>query len=91
MSFIRLAARSLARPRLAFAAPRLQSHARWQGTSHAPDALDKGVIEKRVIEVLKSFEKVNPSKVLSPMIFIRFARIYTSPSAQVDHHLIIYC
>jgi NADH dehydrogenase (ubiquinone) 1 alpha/beta subcomplex 1 len=91
MSFIRLAARSLARPRLAFAAaPRIQNSVPWRAGFSAAAGLTKDDIKKRVIEVLKGFEKVEPSKVLSAMFLTRLVRAHTSLSAQVDHHLIIH-
>jgi len=90
MSFIRLAARSLARPRLAFAAPRIQNSVPWRAGFSAAAGLTKDDIQKRVIDVLKDFEKVNPSKVLSAMFLAYFVKTHTSLLAQVDHRLIFH-
>ena len=80
MSLIRLAARNLARPRLAFAAPRIQNSVPWRAGSSAA-GLTKDDIQKRVIDVLKGFEKVNPSKVLSANFLTRFVRAHTPRSS----------
>lgn len=68
MSFIRLAARSIPRPavfsRLAITRPALatQSPAIWRSYSAAA-GLTKEDITARVLETIKDFEKVDPSKV----------------------------
>jgi NADH dehydrogenase (ubiquinone) 1 alpha/beta subcomplex 1, acyl-carrier protein len=81
MSLIRLAARNLARPRLAFAAPRIQNSVPWRAGFSSPAGLTKDDIQKRVIDVLKGFEKVNPSKVLSANFLTRFVRAHTPRSS----------
>ncbi|KZT72755.1 acyl carrier protein [Daedalea quercina L-15889] len=68
MSFLRLAARSLPRsgassaPRAAFAIPQLRGRVFQNALFSAQAALSKGEISARVIDVLKGFEKVDPSK-----------------------------
>jgi NADH dehydrogenase (ubiquinone) 1 alpha/beta subcomplex 1 len=64
MSLIRLAARNLARPRLGFAVPRTQHSIPWRAGFSVAAGLTKAAIEIRVLDVLKGFEKVNPSKVV---------------------------
>lgn len=64
MSFVRLAARSLTRPRLALAVPRTQTSIPWRAGFAAAAGLTKEGIETRVLDVLKGFEKVNASKVI---------------------------
>ena len=63
MSFIRLAAHNLVRSRLALAIPRIQNPIPWRASFSASAGLTKDVIETRVLDVLKGFEKVNQSKV----------------------------
>lgn len=63
MSFIRLAARSLTRPRVAFAAPRTQMAVPWRAGYSAAAGLSKETIQTRVLEVLGGFEKVKTAKV----------------------------
>lgn len=65
MSFIRLALRGAATRNIAL--PSLsrvyQSHLPQRAAFSAASALDKAQIEARVLDVLKSFEKVHPEKV----------------------------
>ncbi|OSX67442.1 hypothetical protein POSPLADRAFT_1037995 [Postia placenta MAD-698-R-SB12] len=67
MSFFRLAARSVARPRLVLA-PRVatalpqRSRVLQYAAYSASAGLSKGDITARVIDVLKGFEKVDPAK-----------------------------
>ena len=63
MAFVRLAARSLVHSRLALVVPRTQSFIPWRASFATAAGLTKEVIEKRIIGVLKGFEKVNASKV----------------------------
>ncbi|KXN89947.1 Acyl carrier protein 2, mitochondrial [Leucoagaricus sp. SymC.cos] len=63
MSFFRLATRSLSRS--TFASTRLPSHYLPRARYSAAAGLEKSDIQRRVLDVLKGFEKVNQSK-LSP-------------------------
>ena len=66
MSFLRLAVRNVARPRMAFAAPAaLATRSRiLQGASYSAAAgLSKEQITARDLDVLKGFEKVKQDKV----------------------------
>jgi NADH dehydrogenase (ubiquinone) 1 alpha/beta subcomplex 1 len=63
MSFIHLAARNFARPRIVLAIPRTPNFIPWRAGFSAAAGLTKEAIETRVLDVLKGFEKVNPSKV----------------------------
>lgn len=65
MSFLRLAARNVARPRMVFAAPAsLVARSRiLQSASYSAAAgLSKEQITARVLDVLKGFEKVKQDK-----------------------------
>ncbi|KAF7966641.1 hypothetical protein HWV62_37605 [Athelia sp. TMB] len=63
MSFIRLAARSLTRPRVALTVPRTQTAIAWRAGYSAAAGLSRDVIQTRVLEVLGGFEKVKNGKV----------------------------
>ena len=63
MSFIRLATRAAFSPRYHWAAPRLRNHLVPRAGFSAPAGLSRDVIQSRVLEVLKGFEKVDPAKV----------------------------
>jgi NADH dehydrogenase (ubiquinone) 1 alpha/beta subcomplex 1, acyl-carrier protein len=71
MSFLRLAFRNSARPCLAARIPRPQNSIPWRASFSATSGLPKETIQTRVLDVLKGFEKVDPSKV-SPYPFIPF-------------------
>lgn len=86
MSFIRLAAYNLTRSRLALAVPRRQNPIPWRASFSAPAGLTKDVIETRVLDVLKGFEKVNPSKVLTKPCFHALCDSHSSGKA---YHLFI--
>ena len=66
MSFLRLAVRNVARTRLAVPAA-MPASRNWawiqQARYSAAAGLDNKEITSRVLDVLKSFEKVNPAKV----------------------------
>lgn len=64
MSFIRLAARASALPTFARTAPRVQRQLLQRAAYSAQAGLSRDVIQSRVFEVLKGFEKVNPEKVV---------------------------
>lgn len=68
MSFLRLAVRSVARPRLAaVAAPSImRSRILQQASYSAAAGLSKEQITTRVLDVLKGFEKVDAGKVRAP-------------------------
>jgi len=59
MSFIHLAARNFARPRIALAIHGLQILFHGEQVFSAAAGLTKEAIETRVLDVLKGFEKVN--------------------------------
>jgi NADH dehydrogenase (ubiquinone) 1 alpha/beta subcomplex 1 len=63
MSFLRLATRSIAHPRYALTFPRLQDRLPFRAGFSAAAALSRDVIETRVLDVLKGFEKIDPLKV----------------------------
>lgn len=66
MSFLRLAVRNVARPRLSFAAPvafSARSSLLQRATFATGAGLDKEQITARVLDVLKGFEKVKQEKV----------------------------
>ena len=64
MSFLRLAVRSVARPRLAIAAiPSTRSRILQSASYSAAAGLSKEQVTSRVLDVLKGFEKVDQSKV----------------------------
>ena len=64
MSALRLAFRSIARPRLAATAlPSTRSWALQKARYSAAAGLTNEQITTRVLDVLKSFEKVDPAKV----------------------------
>jgi hypothetical protein len=91
MSFIRLAARNAARPCLAFAVPRTQKSVPWRAgfSAAAAAGLKKETIARRVLDVLKGFEKVNPLEVLSNYLLGRFVATYTFFLPQADYHVIV--
>ena len=69
MSFLRLAFRNVARPRLAFSAaaiPSTRSRILQSASYSAAAGLDKEQITARVLDVLKGFEKVKQDKVRIP-------------------------
>lgn len=70
MSFFRLATHNLARSRLVSAISRTHNPIPWRASFSAPAGLTKETIETRVLDVLKGFEKVNPSKVLIEPFFV---------------------
>ena len=72
MSFIRLAARSLTRPRVALSVPRTQTAIAWRAGYSAAAGLSRDVIQTRVLEVLGGFEKVKNGKVKRDI----FVRVY---------------
>lgn len=90
MSFIRLAARNLARPCLAFAVPRTQNSILWRAGFSAAAGLTKDVIETRVLDVLKGFEKVDSGKVLFELSFSCFYWDLMRVFASADYYLVIY-
>lgn len=67
MSFIRLAARSAVLPRRALTAslsrPQHVFRARFSDAAPAGSAIPRPDIESRILELLKGFDKVDPSKV----------------------------
>ena len=64
MSFLRLAVRSVARPRFAVATlPVTRSRVLQQASYSAAAGLKKEEITTRILDVLKGFEKVDQSKV----------------------------
>ncbi|KAI0691321.1 acyl carrier protein [Cytidiella melzeri] len=66
MSFLRLAVRSVARPRIAIAALPSSRGRVWQNASYSAAAgLSQEQVTSRVLDVLKGFEKVDQTK-LSP-------------------------
>ncbi|EIN14206.1 acyl carrier protein [Punctularia strigosozonata HHB-11173 SS5] len=72
MSFLRLAIRTPARPRLAFAiasAPRIQSRVPPRAHFAAAAGLSKDEIQTRVLDVLKGIEKVDPAKLTASSSF----------------------
>lgn len=88
MSFVRLAARSLARPRLALVVPRIQPSIPWRAGFATAAGLTKENIEKRILDVLKEFEKVNASKVAPESTFdCTFLTIHIHSSLHERHHL----
>ncbi|KAJ3559771.1 hypothetical protein NM688_g140 [Phlebia brevispora] len=63
MSFLRLAVRSVARPRFAAAAiPPMRGQFLQKATYSAAAPLTRDTITTRVVDVLKGFEKVDPAK-----------------------------
>ncbi|THG98367.1 hypothetical protein EW026_g3810 [Hermanssonia centrifuga] len=70
MSFLRLAVRSVTRPRVALASPALYRSRILQSASYSAAAgLSKEQITSRVLDVLKGFEKVDPAKLTSTSSF----------------------
>ncbi|KAG6918432.1 hypothetical protein DXG01_014611 [Tephrocybe rancida] len=63
MSFLRLATRASAFPRFAWTAPRVQRQLVQRAAFSAQAGLSRNVIESRVYEVLKGFEKVDQQKI----------------------------
>ena len=64
MSFIRLATRAAFSPRYHWAAPRLRNHLIPRAGFSAAAGLSRDIIQSRVLEVFKGFEKVDPAKVI---------------------------
>ncbi|KAH0590143.1 hypothetical protein H2248_000320 [Termitomyces sp. 'cryptogamus'] len=62
MSFIRLASHASALPRFARTVPRVQRQLVQRAMFSAQAGLSRDVIQSRVLEVLKGFEKVDPAK-----------------------------
>jgi len=62
MSFIRLATRAAFSPRYHWTAPHLRNHLVPRASFSAAAGLSRDVIQSRVLEVLKGFEKVDPAK-----------------------------
>lgn len=89
MSFFRLATRSLSRP--TFASARIPTRYVPRARYSASAGLSKEVIQARVLDVLKGFEKVNQSKVrpscfiLSPVFNLFPAQL--SPTASFANDL----
>ncbi|KAI0348491.1 acyl carrier protein [Trametopsis cervina] len=70
MSFLRLALRSVARPRIAVAAlPSTRSRVLQSASYSAAAALSKEQITSRVLDVLKGFEKVDQGKLTPTATF----------------------
>ncbi|KAH9950488.1 acyl carrier protein [Amylocystis lapponica] len=69
MSFLRLAARSIARPRFVVALPQTRSRIIQCAAYSAAAGLSKEQISTRVLDVLKGFEKVDPSKLSASSSF----------------------
>ncbi|THH11611.1 hypothetical protein EW145_g541 [Phellinidium pouzarii] len=75
MSFLRVALRTVSRPRVAVAIPRSASLVRpsafalQHAAYSAAAGLSNTVIKQRVLDVLKSFEKVDPSKLSTSASF----------------------
>jgi len=65
MSFLRVAARASALPRFVWTTPRVQHQLVQRAAFSAAAGLSRDIIQARVIDVLKGFEKVDPAK-LSP-------------------------
>jgi NADH dehydrogenase (ubiquinone) 1 alpha/beta subcomplex 1 len=63
MSFIRLAVRTAALPRCALAIPHTKNQLLFRAGFSVAAGLSKEVIQSRVLDVLKGFEKVDPTKV----------------------------
>jgi hypothetical protein len=72
MSFLRVAIRNLARPRLTLAVPGAKTHIPWSASYSVASGLSKDVIQTRVLDVLKGFEKVDPAKVSSTYSLVLF-------------------
>ncbi|OBZ79255.1 Acyl carrier protein, mitochondrial [Grifola frondosa] len=70
MSFLRLAARRIALPRVAFAVPQQRSRIIQCAAFSAAAGLTKEQITTRVIDVLKGFEKVKPEKLSTNSSFM---------------------
>lgn len=71
MSFIRLATRAVFSPRYHWAAPRLRNQLVSRAGFSSAAGLSRDVIQSRVLEVLKGFEKVDPAKVNFELCFHR--------------------
>lgn len=63
MSFLRFATRTTAVPFLNHAAPRIQHQLLQRARFSSPAGLSRDVIQSRVFNVLKEFEKVDSNKV----------------------------
>lgn len=96
MSFLRVAVRSVARPhavsapfRSAQLANARYTFALQRASYSAAAGLSRSDIESRVLDVLKSFEKVNQTKVcrLRPLIPILFL---TAPSPCLAHCIFFF-
>lgn len=90
MSFLRLAVRNVARPRVAFATPvALATRGRiLQSASYSAAAgLSKEQITARVLDVLKGFEKVKQDKVsrMSVTFYNGHSRFYYTSSPLLLH------
>lgn len=81
MSFLRVAARA-ALPRIALVAPRTQNLLPFRARYSAGAGLAKEAIQTRILDVLKSFEKVDPAKVsLYTTRLIRPSNAYRQPAS----------
>ncbi|KAG2366625.1 acyl carrier protein [Suillus spraguei] len=68
MSFARLALRSVTRARPVLAVPSSQTWA-FRANYSAPAGLSKDIIQTRILDVLKGFEKVDPTKLTTSSSF----------------------
>jgi len=69
MSFIRLAARSVFLPRHVWNVSRSQTRLPRYAEFSTGNALPKDAIESRILNVIKGFEKVDPTKVTTTSSF----------------------
>lgn len=67
MSFARVTLRSLSRARPTFAVSKQSAYRLHRANFSAAAGLSKDNIQTRIFNVLKGFEKVDPSKVAFPM------------------------
>lgn len=71
MSFLRLAARAACVPRASWIAPRVPHQLRQQALFSSGSGLSRDVIQERVLNVFREFEKVDAAKVVSVLLMLR--------------------
>jgi hypothetical protein len=84
MSFLRLAARAACVPRASWIAPRVSHQLRQQALFSSGSGLSRDVIQERVLNVFREFEKVDAAKVVPVLLMLR-------PNALTNHSLAHSC
>ncbi|KAF8735494.1 hypothetical protein AX14_001988 [Amanita brunnescens Koide BX004] len=71
MSFLRLAARAACVPRASWIAPRVSHQLRQQALFSSGSGLSRDVIQERVLNVFRDFEKVDAAKLTPAASFTK--------------------